>query len=99
MVLCTIQVRRIGAVCSSSLHNMKFIKSDFIGFKTKNFKLKKVGDVVYDPGETDRCDKGAAEGSSLVSITTLTASSDLKEAIWANTNKQTNKQRISEQKQ
>ena len=54
-----------------------------------------MGDVVYDPGETDWCDKGAAEGSSLVSITMLAASSDLKEATWANTNKQT----ISEQKQ
>ena len=58
-----------------------------------------MGDVVYDPGETDWCDKGARGGSSLVSITMLTASSDLKEAIWANKNKQTNKQRISEQKQ
>ena len=44
---------------------------------------------MYDRGETDWCDKGATEESSLVSITTLTASSDLKEGI---VQKQTNKQ-------
>ena len=67
----------------------------FHRFQNKEFQTEEVGGVVYDPGETDWCDKGAAEGSSLVSITMLTASSDLKEVIWANTNKQT----ISEQKQ